>query len=97
MFKKGQSGNPSGRPKGAQSRSRQEMREILNNILSNEIEDIHIALSQMKSDSPREYVNTLLKIVDVLYPSKLGELSPTESPIIFNWCDMSGNVLNFDN
>lgn len=88
MFKKGQSGNPSGRPKGAQSRSRQEMREILNNILSNEIEDIHIALSQMKSDNPKQYVDAVLKIVDVLYPSKLGELSPTDSPVIFTWGEL---------
>ncbi len=95
MFKKGTSGNPKGKPKGTQSKTKQEIRELFNQILSKEIEDIHIALSQMKSDNPKEYVSAILKIIDVLYPTKLGE-SVTDTTVVFNWCNLDGSPI-FDN
>ncbi|HRE57685.1 MAG TPA: hypothetical protein PLW09_07665 [Candidatus Kapabacteria bacterium] len=97
MWKKGESGNKAGKPVGTKSKTKTQIRELFNQILSDEIENIGTALEQMRTDSPKDYISALLKVTELLYPTKLGEVESSESPIVFNWCDMSGNVLNFDN
>lgn len=95
MFKTGQSGNPKGKPKGTQSKTKTEIRELFNQILSNEIENITTALKDLRTESPKDYISALLKVTELLYPKKL-EIEPTESPIIFNWCNLDGSPI-FDN
>ncbi|MBN8574512.1 MAG: hypothetical protein J0M05_11415 [Candidatus Kapabacteria bacterium] len=94
MFKKGQSGNPKGKPKGTQSKTKQEIRELFNQILSNEIENIGVALEQMRTESPKDYMSTLLKVTQLLYPTSLGEVENSDSPIIFNWCNLDGSLIS---
>lgn len=96
MFKKGVSGNPKGKPKGTQSKTKQEIRELFNQILSEELEHIVTALEQMRTDSPKDYISALLKITQLLYPANLGEVENSDSPIIFNWCNLDGSPI-FDN
>lgn len=95
MWKKGESGNKAGKPVGTKSKTKTQIRELFNQILSDEIENIGTALKELRTESPKDYISALLKVTELLYPKKL-EIEPTESPIIFNWCNLDGSPI-FDN
>jgi hypothetical protein len=93
MWKKGQSGNKAGKPVGTKSKTKTEIRELFNQILSDELGNIGMALEQLRTESPKDYMSILLKVTQLLYPTSLGEVENSDSPIIFNWCNLDGSLI----
>lgn len=60
--------NPHGRPKGTPNRTTKEMKKLILEIADGEIEHIEGALTTIREDNPRHYLEILVKLFSLVIP-----------------------------
>ena len=64
-----QKGNPGGgRPKGSKSKTSEQIRSLFVEIVEGELENVKTALANLRSRSPKLYLDALVKLSDLILP-----------------------------
>jgi len=77
-FQQGKSGNPGGRKSGTQNRTTKEAKKILNNILFGEIDNIKLALAEIRKENNYRYIDCLSKLLPFVIAKKTDVTSDDE-------------------
>ncbi len=94
MFSKGQSGNPNGRPKGAATKTKKEIRTLFNIILNGEMDKLTEALDYLREYNPDKYVNTVIRLTELVYPNGFHEENEEKENYTIVWGEIRKNDIN---
>lgn len=67
-YKKGQSGNPGGKPKGTSNITTREAKELLNSIMFGELGNVQKALTDLRRDDPKGYLDVVSRLMRYSIP-----------------------------
>jgi hypothetical protein len=79
-YKKGTSGNPAGKKTGTVNRTTKQAKEILNQVLFSEIDNIKLALNEIRIKDKYRYLDILAKLLTYSLPKKT-DLTSDDEPL----------------
>jgi len=78
---KGKTNNPNGRAKGSQNRTTKEAKEFLEYVMFGQLENMQMALNELKSKDNARYLDACSKLFSYVLPKKT-DVTSDDKPII---------------